>query len=191
MDYRNIFGALAVLFSIISYIPYIRDIRFGKTRPHIISWSLWTIMTVIGVMAQISDNAGAAVWVGIVTIFICVYIIFLSIKNVDITINKIDIFSLVISLVALLSWYITDTPMYAVTLIVVADFAAFTPTLMKSYFKPYEETLSLYILSAVKHVFSLIALSNFTFITSAYSLYLVIVNLFFVGILFWRRSKFK
>ncbi len=44
---KEIIGGIAVALTFIAYIPYYRDILKGKTRPHIYSWSLWGLLTVL------------------------------------------------------------------------------------------------------------------------------------------------
>jgi len=63
---------------------------------------------------------------------------------------------------------VTETPLWSVIIITVADMFAYFPTFRKSRSKPYSETLITYTLSLLKIGLSVIALENITIITSMY-----------------------
>jgi hypothetical protein len=93
------------------------------------------------------------------------------------------------ALLAIVIWYITDNALYSVLLITLVDALWFYPTFRKSYYRPFQETLSTYLLSGTKFIFSIIALTNYTLITYLYPLSLVIMNFVFVIMLLIRRKK--
>ena len=132
MTIYSFFAIAATIISLVSYMPYLRDIKLGKTKPHVFSWIVWTLMTWIFFFAQISDGAGIGSLTSGVTTCLCIYIIFASLKQSDKSIKPIDYFSLVISIMALLIWYFVKTPLYSVILITISDMAAFLPTIRKS-----------------------------------------------------------
>jgi hypothetical protein len=191
MTIYSFFAIAATILSLVSYIPYLRDIRLGKTKPHIFSWVVWTLMTGIFFFAQLSDGAGIGALTSGVTTCLCLYIIFASLKQSDKSIKSIDYFSLAISIVALLIWYFVKTPLYSVILITIADIAAFLPTIRKSYMKPYSETLSTFVMAGIKHTLNVFSLERITLISSFYTFYLIGANVFFVSLLILRRKALK
>jgi len=88
-------------------------------------------------------------------------------------------------------WAVVKTPLYSVILVTVADFFGFIPTLRKTYFRPYEETLSTYALSGAKYGIALFAMNNISLITSLYPLYLIVANGVFVVLAIIRRRQIK
>ena len=54
--------------------------------------------------------------------------------------------------------------------------------------KPQEETLSAFVLSAIKHFISLFAIRSYSLITTLYPAYLVIANILFISLLVSRRK---
>lgn len=191
MDRYSFFALLASSLVIIGYIPYIRDIRAGKTKPHIFSWFVWTLMTGIYLFAQLSDGAGIGALTMGATSLMSLYIIIISLKQSERSIKPIDWLSFIISLTALISWILVRTPLYAVILIVIADITAFLPTIRKSYHEPYSETVATFAIAAIKHVINIFSLQSITFISSFYTFYLIIVNIAFVTMLLIRKSKVK
>lgn len=77
---KEIFSIVAVALTFAAYIPYYRDILKGKTHPHIYSWSLWALLTILIVALQIKGGAGPAIWVTISAGLICIGIVILSLK---------------------------------------------------------------------------------------------------------------
>ena len=69
------------------------------------------------------------------------------------------------------------------------DIFAFYPTVRKSFWKPYEESLFLWASSACKYVFLLFALDVFSFITAFYPACLVALNAGFVSFVVIRRRQ--
>ena len=57
---KGVIGGIAVFLTFAAYVPYYRDIIRGKTHPHVYSWSLWGLLTVLLVALQIKGGAGAA-----------------------------------------------------------------------------------------------------------------------------------
>lgn len=187
MDRYSLFAFLASILAIIGYFPYIRDIRAGKTKPHMFSWFVWTLMTGIYLFAQLSDGAGIGALTMGVTTLMSLYIIIISIRKSERTIKLVDWISFIISLIALVSWILVKTPLYAVILIVIADIAAFMPTFRKSYNNPNSETVETFAIAALKHVLSIFSLQSITFISSFYTFYLIFINTVFVSMLIIRR----
>ena len=91
------------------------------------------------------------------------------------------------ALLALLLWWLTSEPLLAVILITLTDALGFLPTLRKGYNKPYEETLSTWIVSSFKWIIGIIALETLTLTTWLYPAALVVINGSFVIVLIVRR----
>lgn len=86
-------------------------------------------------------------------------------------------------------WAITDSPLTAVILITIIDALGFAPTFRKAYHKPQEETMITFVLSAVKFVIAIAALSNYSTVTVLYPASLVLMNGLFVAMLIVRRKQ--
>ncbi|MEO8581694.1 MAG: hypothetical protein ABI425_03885 [Patescibacteria group bacterium] len=141
---KQIISALAVCLTFAAYVPYYRDILKGKTHPHIYSWSLWGLLTVLLVALQIKGGAGAATWVTAAAGVLCLGVVVLSLKDGKKGITTSDTITALLSLTAIGFWLIADQPVVSIILVIFADGLAFIPTVRKSWHKPYTETLSLY-----------------------------------------------
>lgn len=72
---KQIIGFVAVALTFLAYIPYYRDILRGKTHPHIYSWSLWGLLTILIVALQIKGGAGPAVYITAAAGVLCVAVL--------------------------------------------------------------------------------------------------------------------
>ncbi|HCC84871.1 MAG TPA: hypothetical protein DEP87_04275 [Candidatus Pacebacteria bacterium] len=188
MTLTQLFGGLATILAVISYLPYLRDIWRGKTKPHVFSWLVWSILTVIGMLSQIVGEAGPAIWVSAITTLLCLTVLILAIKQGETKILPTDWLSLVGALVALGLWFVVKVPVWSLSLALLTDLLGFFPTFVKTWYKPNQETLSTYALNGLKHTLTLFALDRVSFLTAGYPVYLIIVNIGFVIFLIWRRK---
>lgn len=191
MNTKELLGLFSVIIAFIGYVPYIRNLLAGKTKPHMFSWIIWSLLTAIGLFAQLSDNAGPGAWTTVLTLVICLFITVMSIRKGTRQITVMDWVALGLGIGATLLWAMAKTPLYSVILVTIADFFGFLPTLRKTYYRPYEETLSTYALSGAKYGIALFAMNNISLITSLYPVYLIVVNGLFVALATIRRGQIK
>ena len=189
MGYKEILGLVATIIAFYSYIPYIRDIFSGKTKPHAFSWLVWASLTGIAFFGQVADKAGPGAWVTGFTAAACFFIFFIALNRGEKNIVLLDWLSLLGAVIALIFWFFTKGPFLSVILITLIDALGFFPTFRKSIMKPKEETLSTYALSGFKFILALLALDNVSIVTTVYPASLVLMNWFFVGTLLLRRRR--
>jgi chromate transport protein ChrA len=189
MDYKSILAIVAVGIAFVSYIPYFRDIFTGKTKPHAFSWLVWGILNAIAFAGQIYDKGGAGAWAVGFTAFVMFIIFSLALYMGEKNIKSFDWLCLVGAGVALILWFATSGPLLSVILITVIDALGFFPTVRKSFSKPYEETLTTYILSTIKYLLVVVALHSYTVVTVLFPASLVLMNGLFVVMLVIRRKQ--
>lgn len=190
-DYKIIFGFIATLIALVSYVPYIRDVLKGKTKPHAFSWFVWGLLTAIGFAVQVVEHGGAGAWALGITVPLCLFICLYAFFKGNREFSLFDWLSLAGSLLAIFLWWLTGDPFLAVILISIADVVGFFPTFYKSYYRPQDETSSMYSLSAIKYLFSLVASQSYTLTLAFYPGVLVIANGVFVLMLFIRKKQLK
>jgi len=188
---KEIIATVAVILTFVAYIPYYRDILKSKTRPHIYSWSLWGLLTVLLVVLQIKGGAGAATWVTATAGLLCFGVVLLSLKNGKKDITTSDTVVAILSLLAIGFWLIADQPVISINLVIVADILAFIPTVRKSYYDPYSETLSLYVTNALRFTLALFAVENYTYLSTSWIVAWVIGNALLSILIFLRRKQIK
>lgn len=80
MEVKYLVGIVVVLLTFVGYVPYIRDIIKGKTKPHVYTWFLWGLVTSIAFALQISDRAGIGSLVTLAAAIVCFIIFFFGMR---------------------------------------------------------------------------------------------------------------
>jgi hypothetical protein len=187
MDFKMILGLAAVAVGLIGYWLYLRDIFRSKTRPHVFTWFVWSLMVGTAFFAQLARGGGAGAWVSGVAAVVCLFIAACAFWRGEKHITRLDWVCFIGALAGLALWKITADPLAAILVIIVVDALAFVPTIRKAFFKPEEETAGVYMASAIKYVFALAAIDSYNLTTWLYPAYLVMSNGGFVIMLCFRR----
>jgi len=189
INMKAILGILATLIAIFGYLPYLKDTFKGKTKPHIFSWFLWGLVSLIAFGIQVTNKGGFGSLPNLVMVVICLIIFIRAIKNGTKEISKIDIVSLVLALMAIILWLIAKQDLLSIIFIIFVDIFSFLPTFRKSWNKPGEETLVTWIMNAIRQILIIFALEEINIINAAYPVYaLTAVGLFCV-MLIYRKKK--
>lgn len=187
-DLKSIYAIVAVVLTFVGYAPYFTDIFKGKTKPHLFSWLIWSIVTGIIYALQVTNGAGQGSWVTLAVAFIIFIIFLLSFKKGTKDIRKIDAVFLILSLFALPLWLIIKQPVLSIILLSSIDMLGFVPTIRKSWNDPYSETLSLYVITTFRHMLSFMALAEYNIVTYLFPLSWVVANAAFSILLVVRRK---
>jgi hypothetical protein len=191
MDIKTILALVAIILAIVGYVPYFRDIIRKRTKPHAFSWLVWAVLNAIAFFAQMNDGGGVGAWAvgftSVATFVIFLFALTMGEKNI----KRFDWMSLGGAGIALGLWVVTSEPLLSVILVTVIDIFGFLPTIRKSYHRPFEETLSTYVISTIKYSLATVALENYSLITMLFPATLVVVHVLFVALLLYRRRVFS
>ena len=188
---KEILGIASVVFACIAFIPYAYQILKKQVKPHVFTWIVWGVLTGIAFFAQGSDGAGAGSWGMGATSFLVISITVLSLFYGEKNITRSDWISFVLALSAIPVWMITNSAALSIIIVLIVDFLGFYPTVRKSYQKPHEEMAWMFATNSFKHIFILAALGNWSFITAAYSIVLLLQNAGFALLLIVRRWQLR
>ncbi|QDT22040.1 hypothetical protein [Gimesia chilikensis] len=185
---KLIFSGLAIVITFMAFIPYIRGILQGRIKPHLFSWLIWGMTTLIVFFAQLDADGGTGAWPIGVSGVITVYIAFLSyVKRGDISITRLDRLFFSAALLSIPCWYFTSNPMWAVILLTTIDLLGFGPTIRKAYDHPYEESLLFIFMFFLRNTFALLALESYSLTTVLFPLSICVVCLFLCTLISYRR----
>jgi hypothetical protein len=184
------FGIAAGVVQALSLLPYLRAIVRGTTRPNAVSFGVWTVLSVIDVVAMYA-GAGRG-WplvlplVGtagmtIITIFA------LSGYGYSAS-SRLDMACLVIGLIGIALWQMTGEPALALALSIVASLAAAIPTIVKTYRAPHTEYAPAWLMVAAASVLSILSVTTYDFTNLAYAGYMFLETAT-IGILALRTRK--
>lgn len=185
---KEILGIITIILAFVGYIPYLRDTFRGLTKPHLVSWFLWTLVSFIAFGLQWSKGAGSGSYANFAMGVICLILFFLSLKNGTKNIRPADIVSFVLALIAIFLWLGAQKPALSIIFVVLIDIFSFIPTFIKSWHHPDQETLFTWILSIIRQGLILLSLESFNFVTALFPLYAFSANILFVAELLYRKK---
>ncbi len=159
-------SGIAILLTLIGFLPYIVSIRRGRTKPHVFSWIIWGSTTFVVFLAQLADRGGAGAWPIGVSGLITLYIAWLAwLHKSDLQITRSDRWFFAAAMSALPLWYLTDDPLYAVLILTTVDLTGFVPTLRKAYAFPRQEHLTFFAIMAARNAVAVTALEHYSLTT--------------------------
>lgn len=187
MQFVDIMGYISVVITLLVYAIYIPSILRGKTKPHIFSWLIWAVLTVIVFFVQLISGGGPGTWTTGTTAIACFVIFAMCFKYGTPDITKSDRVALVFGILSVIAWYMTDDPFLTLCFILLAETLGFYPTFRKSYHAPDSEPLSSFYLSVLKFAFALAATETYNFYTLSYPVYFMLIYLSFVVMVLCRK----
>lgn len=104
-------GTAGSIIAVILYSYYLARVLRGDTKPHPYSWLIWSLVAGISGAGQIAGGGRAGSWVTITSSFMCFIIFLSSLKYEEKRIHSFDTTCLLVSLLAIPLWILTDTPL--------------------------------------------------------------------------------
>jgi hypothetical protein len=188
IPYKETLSAVAIVLTFAAFVPYIRAIISGTTKPHVFSWVIWGATTFAVFLAQLEGEGGVGAWPigvsGIITLFIA----FLAyVKRSDITITKTDRLFFVSALSSLPLWYFTSDPLWAVVILTTVDVLGFGPTIRKAYRFPHSESVLFFALFAARNLLVIMALESYSVTTVLFPAVIAAACMLLMAMLTYRR----
>lgn len=141
-------GLLGGLFTLSSFIPYIRDTLLLKVKPQRATFFIWSTLGAIIFFSQLAKGASYSLWLPGLETFGVIITFILSIKYGVGGFNKKDYIALLIAAAGLTAWYFTKEAAIALYIAIIIDCAGLSLTLHKAYIYPESETHLAWILAA-------------------------------------------
>lgn len=189
MDFKIIIGIIAALLAAASAFTYIRDIFRGNTKPHIYTWLIWAIVTVLGFLGQWYTGGGAGSWATGVTAIYTIAVLALSFRYGTTDITNFDKFCLALALISIVPWLLTHNILLSVILATFTDIIGFLPTIRKTWNAPKSESLGSMYFDATKHTLSIVSLQSYSLTTWLYPAGVLFAKIIIIAeIIFRRRS---
>jgi len=189
MLYKELYSALAIALTFIAFLPYIRSILQGITKPHVFSWVIWGSTTFVVFLAQLADKGGAGAWPIGVSGVITLYVAFLAyLKKSDNRITASDWMFFIVAMSSLPLWYFTSDPLSAVLVLTLVDVIGFGPTFRKAYCYPFDEQLRFFVIMAVRNLVSILALENYSQTTVLFPASIAFACIVFILMVLYRRK---
>jgi len=172
----QIFGYASGILGTLGFLPYIRDVLAGKTKPQRASWLIWSVLVFIAFFSQLTKGATDSLWVTGVGAVGVTIVFLLSLKFGVGGLAKKDIAALVSAAGIILLWYLTKEAAVALLLVIVANSIGVSLTLVKAYRDPGSETMVAWVLTGVSGIFSVLAVGRVDLVLLAYPAYIALAN---------------
>lgn len=191
IDFKIILGFVAALMATSSAYLYTRDIFRGNTKPHIYTWLIWAILTIIGFLGQLHGGGGPGSWATGVTSIFTLFILALSFRYGTPDITHFDKICLVLALLSMIPWLLTQNAVLSVVLATLTDIVGFLPTMRKTWHAPKSESLGSMYADTLKHGLSLVSLQNYSLLTWFYPAGVLFAKVVIITEILYRKSQLK
>ena len=185
---KETIAIIAAVLAIVGNIPYLRDIIKKRVKPHPYTWLVWSIVSCVIFFGQVAKGAGIGALPTLASEIFTIIIFFFSIRYGFKNIKKVDTIFLVIALLGIIPWILTDDPTISVIIAVSIDLVAFIPTLRKTWSYPKSETRTLYMTNVLRHILRLFSLQAYNVATVLHSIAMITTNSI-MTVLILRKSK--
>lgn len=182
--------AIAVMLTVIAFLPYIRSILHGQVRPHVFSWVIWSLNTSVAFLAAVQAGGGIGTWVIGFSAGVTLFIAMLAyVKRADVTVTITDRLFFIVALAAMPLWYWLDDSLWAVWLVTVIELLGFGPTLRKTWFQPSSESMVFLWLLVLRNALVIAALARHTTTTVLFPAAMAAACLALIAVMVWRRPR--
>ena len=185
-------AALAIIAGVIAfygYIPYGIDIAKGRVRPARSARIMLTLLLIITLFQQKDLGSGWLLSITIGEVIGAVGILVLGIQKGISGLSTIDVVCYILLAVDLAFWLTTKHTLLALHLSIIADFIAFTPTLIKTWRHPWTETPLYFMTMVIASPLNIIAAGTYGYSIVLFPAYLGVVNLLEVIVILYRQRQ--
>jgi hypothetical protein len=185
---KELSAILGALLAAVSTIPYLIDIVRHKTKPNIVTWLTWTMLTTIaGSAALVAGEPKTAIF--LYGNSLCTgLVVILGLRYGTAKFSRFDIMCQLSAILGLVLWLIFNSPTVGIVVPLVIDFVGLLPTLRHSWQKPDEETWQSFLIGVAAPVFTLASLTQFDTASLLFPLYLFFANSALVVTIVYRRT---
>ena len=163
-----------LLFTVLSYVPYMRGIATGASKPHAFTWCTWGILATIAFFAQFFNHGGEGSAITGITALFSFFIAVCAVGFGPRDIKAIDWLCFFLALCAIPLWIVHGSPEWALILVLIVDALLVVPTINNSYAITRGEKFWPYYFVVIKYGLALLILEEYSFITVAYPAFQVL-----------------
>jgi hypothetical protein len=168
---KPLFGILAITVGIGAAVPYIRSILKGTTKPHRTSWLIWMLLSGIAIVTQLEKGARWSVLLATASLFNNTLMFVLGLKHGVGGTTKKDIGALIIALLGIVFWAVTNNAFYALIAVIMGDAIGTFLTVEKAYLRPETESMLSWSMAFIASFFGLLAVKSYVPVQTIQPLY--------------------
>jgi hypothetical protein len=181
-------GIASALIFMAGDTPYLLDTYRARTRPHRITWGIFTLMNIIGFANQYASGARNSLWLFGAGALMTGLIFLGSIRNGEGGRSKFDMICLVVGLLGVILWLLFKSPLYSVFANVIANLAAMWPTYKKAAKHPATETRIAWLVGANSTLLGAVAVGKLDWRLLVLPITSAAMQGYMVYLLYWHTS---
>lgn len=190
MNLINIAAFLSTVFGIFTVIPYLFSIIKGKTKPHQLTWLVFTIMNGILLFSQYFEGGRASILITLIFFIGSTLIFILSLKFGIRDSSKWDRTLFLFAILTIIVWVLTKNNTVAIWLTILIDLAATSMMILKIKVDPNSEDPFPWLIGTIAYVFACITLFGKPFgILYVRPFYGLFIEIFIAIFIFYCKSK--
>lgn len=182
------FGILSGIIALLAAIPYIIDIIKGNTKPQRMAWVIFITLSGISFFAQWTEGATNSLWFPAVLFVQSIIIFALTLKFGIGGFGKFDILSLVLAIIIIIIWALTQSAALAIICSVAVNTIGKILVTAKVWKLPNTEYLPTWVWSAIASVFAVLAVGSLDWILIITPLQNAVTVAAIAGIIAYRRK---
>ncbi|MFW0838026.1 MAG: hypothetical protein ACKKL5_03420 [Candidatus Komeilibacteria bacterium] len=183
-----LWGQLAGACSTIAFLPYIVSILRKKSSPNRATWIIWTVVSGVIAGSYYAVGATSTIWVPVGYTIGSLIIAILSLKYGEGGLERLDKNCFIVSVLGLLGWLVSSSPLVALFANMVADSSGSLPTIKKVFKDPTSEDKLTWLLFWLGALANVLAIDDWRFVIYAYPLDIAILVTMIAGLVwFWKK----
>jgi hypothetical protein len=170
-----------------SFVPYARDIIKGKVRPARSTRLMFVLLLLVSLLQQHTLGSG---WLLAMTVgdgVGAVAILLLAFKKGVGGVGRVDLMCYALLVIDITVWLSTGDALLALYLSILADLAAATPMLYKTWRQPWTETAFFFSLGVVGPILNIISAESYSYALILFPAYIALINLFTALLIVYRQ----
>lgn len=157
---QHVLSMISGLIMLVAFIPYIRAILRGETKPSKASWLIWATLDIITFAGMYASHTVNGQIVGTMLGAASVAILALKLGKPGWT--MLDKICIACAVLAIVLWRIFDSPIVGLSTSLIATLVAGFPTFANAWRKPEEEDKLAWVLYWLSCVFAVAAIPSWT-----------------------------
>jgi hypothetical protein len=186
---KTLFIVISSILAIVNIVPYLRDVVRKKTKPRLVSWFNWSLLTAIASAASFASHQYAAAILALIASLETFSVTVLGFRHGDRRIEPFDLACQAGAIAGLILWGIFNSPAIAIIASLAIDFIVSLPTIKHAWLKPHEETAITYLLGGFAAVFTLLAAKNHSVAAVALPIYLIFADFLLAFVIYGRKGN--
>jgi hypothetical protein len=185
------FVILGAVISLLGGLSYLLATLRGTVQPNRVTWFMWSLAPFVAYVAEVRQGVGLRSLMTFMAGFNPLLIFaatFISRKSAW-RITRFDLCCGGLSMAGLCLWYLTGAGNIAIVAALAADGLAAVPTLIKAYVAPQSESSIGFLAFATSAGITLLTISDWSFATYAFPLYIFVLGLCLVALIRFRPAR--